>query len=135
MDVCAREGCDKPVPARNARHCSWACRVAGVSWQCKSCGLREVRKPSEAKVARCGPCRYYRNGKGNAYAGPGVMANKNRLKRIMFVHGLGTEREARVWLDGFSCGRRAAYSAVQQGRSLKQESVGSEAWERRQRIA
>lgn len=119
---------------RNRRWCSVACRreATRVDWACQACPRTERRSRHQAKARVCGVCRYRLRGQQRSYR---HTAEINRIRRVMFVHGLKTEAEAKIWLHGWSNGRRAALEAYKRGvKGNARARVGGEAWEQSQRV-
>ena len=120
--------CGQPK-GRNQRWCSMACRKAAsrVLWRCGRCGHREPRLRSRAGVTLCTACWKATNGTRRAYL---TAPEDQRLRRVMFVHGLTRER-AIDWLDGWAHGKRAALEEYKRsGINPSRPRVGSAAWER-----
>jgi hypothetical protein len=120
-----------PSKVKTQKTCSSACRYARAEWRCPVAPCRNVLtlRPGEARRRKaCSmACR-------NRAKWSGKNAEINRKRRVMFVHGY-TEAQAVAYLKGWGDGRSTAMHAYLRGKRLDQRGVGSEAWERQQRIA
>jgi hypothetical protein len=120
-----------PSKVATRKTCSSACRNARVEWRCPIDPCRNVLtlRPGEARRRKaCSlACR-------NRAKWSGKNAETNRKRRVMFVHGY-TEAQAVAYLKGWGDGRSTAMQTYLRGKRLDQRGVGSEQWERQQRIA
>jgi hypothetical protein len=101
-----------------------------VLWKCAECGCEKWRPESRAAgVITCSvACRSKYQRRMAVHPTHTVIAN--RLKRIMFRFGL-TEREAKVYWQGYKAGRQMAAAVRYQTKTgrIKPPVVGSSHWE------